>query len=152
MIGETIVIHDSTVMDLLTAGLRAESQRQQTIANNIANADTVGYKRNRTLLEGSDDNLGMDGNDWSARGRLAVAGISAAGGSPVLAVQTDFRQGLSTFRHPGQAVRPSVWVCSLMCLLSVGGSRNSSIEKEVPFLSAQYGWLPAVSELGFCSD
>ena len=39
------MIQDSTVMDLLTAGLRAESQRQQTIANNIANINTDGFRR-----------------------------------------------------------------------------------------------------------
>ena len=51
MIGETIVIHDSTVMDLLTAGLRAESQRQQTIANNIANINTDGFRRSEINFE-----------------------------------------------------------------------------------------------------
>ena len=45
MNGEVTVIHDSTVMDLFTAGMRAESQRQQTIANNIANINTDGFRR-----------------------------------------------------------------------------------------------------------
>ena len=45
------MIHDSTVMDLLTAGLRAESQRQQTIANNIANINTDGFRRSEINFE-----------------------------------------------------------------------------------------------------
>lgn len=67
--------------------------RLAVIANNMANVDTVGYKRNRTLLEGKDALVGMEGNDWSRRGQLAAAGISACGGGPVLTIQTDFRQG-----------------------------------------------------------
>ena len=45
------MIHDSTVMDLLTAGMRAESQRQQTIANNIANMNTEGFRRSEINFE-----------------------------------------------------------------------------------------------------
>ena len=51
MIGEITVIQDSTVMDLLAAGMRAESQRQQTIANNIANINTDGFRRSETNFE-----------------------------------------------------------------------------------------------------
>jgi flagellar basal-body rod protein FlgB len=51
MIGDIIVIHDSTVMDLLTAGMRAESLRQQTIANNIANINTDGFRRSEINFE-----------------------------------------------------------------------------------------------------
>ena len=67
--------------------------RLAIIANNLANADTLAYKRNRTLLEGTDHRGAMEGNDYSTQGQLAVAGISTSGGGPVLAVQTDFRQG-----------------------------------------------------------
>jgi len=45
------VIHDSTVMDLLTAGMRTESLRQQTIANNIANINTDGFRRSEINFE-----------------------------------------------------------------------------------------------------
>ncbi|MDH4201308.1 MAG: flagellar basal body rod protein FlgB [Phycisphaerae bacterium] len=45
------MIHDSTVMDLLTAGMRAESLRQQTIANNIANINTDGFRRSEIDFE-----------------------------------------------------------------------------------------------------
>jgi len=37
--------NDLTVMDLLVAGMRAEGQRQQLIANNVANINTDGYRR-----------------------------------------------------------------------------------------------------------
>ena len=45
------MIHDSTVMDLLAAGMRAESLRQQTIANNIANMNTDGFRRSEINFE-----------------------------------------------------------------------------------------------------
>jgi flagellar basal-body rod protein FlgB len=36
---------ESLVVNLLEAGIRAEAQRQKTIASNIANAETPGYRR-----------------------------------------------------------------------------------------------------------
>ena len=39
------MIKDSTIIDLLESGMRAEGLRQQTIANNIANMNTDGYRR-----------------------------------------------------------------------------------------------------------
>jgi len=35
----------SQIVDLLEAGLRAEALRQKTIANNVANIETPGYRR-----------------------------------------------------------------------------------------------------------
>jgi flagellar basal-body rod protein FlgB len=65
------VIHDSTVMDLLAAGLRAESQRQQTIANNIANINTEGFRRSEinfdeVLAKALDKNGSFDPNKLKA--------------------------------------------------------------------------------------
>ena len=67
--------------------------RLAVIANNLANADTVAYKRNRTLLEGAECWSEAKGNDWSTRGQMAAAGITPSGGGPVLNIRTDFRQG-----------------------------------------------------------
>lgn len=39
------MIQDSTVLNLLEAGMRAEGFRQQTIARNLANMNTDGYRR-----------------------------------------------------------------------------------------------------------
>ena len=39
------MIKDSTILNLLESGLRAEGIRQQAIANNIANLNTPGYRR-----------------------------------------------------------------------------------------------------------
>lgn len=39
------MVDDLTVMDLLAAGMRAEGQRQQLLANNIANINTEGFRR-----------------------------------------------------------------------------------------------------------
>jgi flagellar basal-body rod protein FlgB len=35
----------SSIVDLIEAGIRAESLRQQAIANNVANLETSGYRR-----------------------------------------------------------------------------------------------------------
>jgi flagellar basal-body rod protein FlgB len=35
----------NNIVDLIEAGLRAESLRQKTIANNVANIETPGYRR-----------------------------------------------------------------------------------------------------------
>jgi flagellar basal-body rod protein FlgB len=43
-IWETEMSKTSNIVDLLEAGLRAESLRQQVIANNIANLETPGYR------------------------------------------------------------------------------------------------------------
>lgn len=45
------MIKDSTILDLLESGLRAEGLRQQTIANNIANMNTEGYRRSDINFE-----------------------------------------------------------------------------------------------------
>ncbi len=45
------MINDATVIDLLAAGMKAEFQRQQTIANNIANINTKGFRRSETNFE-----------------------------------------------------------------------------------------------------
>jgi flagellar basal-body rod protein FlgB len=41
----------SNVVDVLDAGLRASLLRQKVIANNIANLDTAGYRRNDVKFE-----------------------------------------------------------------------------------------------------
>lgn len=45
------MIQDSTVINLLEAGMRAEGLRQQTIARNIANMNTEGYRRSDINFE-----------------------------------------------------------------------------------------------------
>jgi len=45
------VINDSTVMDLLSAGMRAEGQRVQLIAGNMANINTDGFRRSDINFE-----------------------------------------------------------------------------------------------------
>ena len=39
------MIKDSTILDLLESGMRAEGIRQQAIASNIANINVPGYRR-----------------------------------------------------------------------------------------------------------
>lgn len=45
------MIQDSTVINLLEAGMRAEGLRQQTIARNIANMNTEGFRRSDINFE-----------------------------------------------------------------------------------------------------
>lgn len=45
------MIQDSTVMNLLETGMRAEGLRQQTIAHNIANMNTRGFRRSDINFE-----------------------------------------------------------------------------------------------------
>jgi flagellar basal-body rod protein FlgB len=45
------MIQDSTVMNLLESGMRAEGLRQQTIAHNIANMNIQGYRRSDINFE-----------------------------------------------------------------------------------------------------
>ena len=41
----------NNIVDLLEAGIRAESLRQKTIANNVANLETPGYRRVEVRFE-----------------------------------------------------------------------------------------------------
>jgi len=43
--GETDVSEISSIVDFLEAGIKVESLRQKTIANNVANLQTPGYRR-----------------------------------------------------------------------------------------------------------
>jgi flagellar basal-body rod protein FlgB len=45
------MVHDSNIMGLLEAGVRAEGLRQQAIANNIANLQTNGFRRSDVNFE-----------------------------------------------------------------------------------------------------
>ena len=44
-IGRVQMSKTNSVIDLIEAGIRAESLRQQAIANNVANIETPGYRR-----------------------------------------------------------------------------------------------------------
>jgi flagellar basal-body rod protein FlgB len=45
------MIQDSTILNLLESGIRAEGLRQQAIANNIANLNTPGFRRSDINFE-----------------------------------------------------------------------------------------------------
>lgn len=48
---ETKMSKTNDIMDFLNAGIRAETLRQKTIANNIANIETPGYRRIEVKFE-----------------------------------------------------------------------------------------------------
>lgn len=59
------MIQDSTVINLLEAAMRAEGLRQQTIARNIANMNTEGFRRSdinfeKTLAKALGENGDLD--------------------------------------------------------------------------------------------
>jgi flagellar basal-body rod protein FlgB len=61
------MIQDSTVINLLESGMRAEGLRQQTIARNIANMNTDGFRRSdinfeKALEKAMGDNGEFDAN------------------------------------------------------------------------------------------
>ena len=82
-----------TVERIIRDAQKAYWTRLAIIANNLANADTVAYKRIRTLLEGAEFRVDRRGSLEEVLRQMATAAITATVGVPVLSIQTDFRQG-----------------------------------------------------------
>ncbi len=94
----------SSITDFLEAGIRAESLRQKTIANNIANLQTPGYRRvdvkfQELLAEAMDSSGEVDLNDIKAQ-------IYQPGETPVKSNGNDVDLGIevgqmvkNTLRH-----------------------------------------------------
>ena len=77
------------------AGAHAQSQQVEVLSNNLANADTVGFKRELALLEARDSEAIERGLDY--RGSRSANDIG--GGIRFSATATDFRTG--QFRETG---------------------------------------------------
>jgi flagellar basal-body rod protein FlgF/flagellar basal-body rod protein FlgG len=77
------------------AGAHAQSQQVEVLSNNLANADTVGFKRELALLEARDSEAIERGLDH--RGSRSANDIG--GGIRFSATATDFRSG--KFRETG---------------------------------------------------
>ncbi len=95
--GRSLAVLDSVLMSSLTSAMQADELRQQVYANNIANANTPGYKEQtvsfNSLLQARLADLGI--TTQSAQGPLAMAansgrdlniaaGASGVGVSPVV--------------------------------------------------------------------
>jgi flagellar basal-body rod protein FlgF/flagellar basal-body rod protein FlgG len=71
------------------AGAHAQSQQVEVLSNNLANADTVGFKRELSLLEARDSESIERGLAYRGSGTIDDVG----GGIRFTATATDFRQG-----------------------------------------------------------
>jgi flagellar basal-body rod protein FlgF len=71
------------------AGAHAQSQQVEVLSNNLANADTVGFKRELALLEARDSEAIERGQSY--RGSRTIDDIG--GGIRFTATSTDFRMG-----------------------------------------------------------
>ncbi|MEX2175234.1 MAG: flagellar hook-basal body protein [Pirellulaceae bacterium] len=71
------------------AGAHAQSQKVEVLSNNLANVDTVGFKKELALLEARDSEAIERGLDW--RGSRSLNDIG--GGIRMPATATDFQVG-----------------------------------------------------------
>ena len=72
----------------------------EVIANNIANADTPGYKQSHALLVDFDYRDEIEPGVQDASGEYSPDGLSVGTGSRVVGTEIDFRQG--RLRHTGR--------------------------------------------------
>lgn len=72
------------------AGAHAQSQRVEVLSNNLANVDTVGFKRELALLEARDSAAIERGEDFAGSGSLNDVG----GGVRMRSTATDFSLGV----------------------------------------------------------
>lgn len=77
------------------AGAHAQSQKVEVLSNNLANVDTVGFKRELALLEARDSEAIERGLDFRGSGSLNNIG----GGIRIPETATDFQVG--AFRQTG---------------------------------------------------
>ena len=92
-----------SVQTLYTAasGMETQQRRLDVIANNLANANTTGFKRDRANSEDLFYRHYMMPGAQDSTGQLTPTGISVGLGSRVESVQTDFREGpLETTDRP----------------------------------------------------
>jgi flagellar basal-body rod protein FlgG len=80
-------------MNSAASGMDAFIFNLDTIANNLANASTTGFKRSRTDFEDLFYQYYKPPGSPDAQGNLTPNGIFAGSGTRVAAVQSDFTQG-----------------------------------------------------------
>jgi flagellar basal-body rod protein FlgG len=83
----------------LERALKNYQKMFKVIANNIANADTPGYKRSQVLLVDDEYEEVAEPGEQDASGNFSTAGLSIGAGSRVAGTRVDFRQG--RLRHTG---------------------------------------------------
>ncbi len=86
-------VADAAARDNLRQALEAKRVQLRTIAHNLANADTVGFKRSRVLLEDCSYKQCRAAEQLDTCGSPSAVGIAIGQGVRVSAVQADFEQG-----------------------------------------------------------
>jgi flagellar basal-body rod protein FlgG len=90
---ERALVVASDACDTLTIALKNLKTAQAVVANNIANADTPGFKRSRVVFTDQAYRHEALPGMQDAAGQYTPAGIAVGSGNRVAAVQLDFRQG-----------------------------------------------------------
>lgn len=80
--------------ECLASSRRAYQTKLSIIANNLANSDTVGFKRNFVVMEDQPYRYDRLPGAMDSGGNLAATGVMVGMGVRVSGVQTDFSQGL----------------------------------------------------------
>src|SRR5688572_23643968 len=96
------------------AGAHAQSQKVEVLSNNLANVDTVGFKRELALLEARDSEAIERGEDHRGSGSRNDLG----GGVDLAATATEFRLG--TFKPTGIATDMAIELPNLFFMVQRG--------------------------------
>jgi flagellar basal-body rod protein FlgG len=83
----------SDTLDTLTRALKNLKTAQAVVANNIANAETTGFKKSRAVFADQAYRHEMLSGAQDSAGQYSPAGISIGSGNRVAAIQIDFSQG-----------------------------------------------------------
>lgn len=77
-----------------SSSMGALQQKLDMLADNIANSNTVGYKRKTAVFEDILTSLNPQGQDFSQAGRRTPLGFSEGWGARLASMQTDLSQGV----------------------------------------------------------
>jgi flagellar basal-body rod protein FlgG len=93
--------HSADALGLIESAIEATRAAQQVILNNIANANTVGFKRSRVLFGDMPYRHAALPSPIDQSGKPASAGVALGSGVRVVATQADLSQGkLRQTREP----------------------------------------------------
>ncbi len=74
-------------------GLQAQDDKLQTIANNLANANTVGFKRDRTVFSDLSYQIEHEPGGQTSVGTISPAGVQLGNGTRLVGTQKVFTAG-----------------------------------------------------------
>jgi flagellar basal-body rod protein FlgG len=82
-------------------GLQAQDDKLQTIANNLANANTVGFKRDRTVFADLSYQVEREPGAQTSNGTISPTGVQLGNGTRLIGTQKVFTPGsLQTTSQP----------------------------------------------------